>query len=147
MQWYNLDNYLFQFGYVSLLSLLIWNQNGHTQPSADAIDVDNASTVAFVNVTIVSMQNEEVLHKQTVIILGDRIQSIGPVDAQFIPPEAKVIDGSGQYLIPGLADMHVHVDVPFENGPLFLNAGYYHSSEPWYTRKCKHNETSMAESS
>ena len=106
-----------------LASLLLWNQNGHTQPGAGAIDMDNASTVAFVNVNIVSMQNEEVLHEQTVIILGDRIQSIGPVDAQSIPPEAKVIDGSGRYLIPGLADMHVHVDVPFENGPLFLNAG------------------------
>lgn len=106
-----------------LAFFLLWTQNGHTQSSADSIEMDDASIVAFVNVAILSMQNEEVLYEQTVITLGDRIESIGPVNTQSIPSKAKVIDGSGQFLIPGLVDMHVHVDVPFENGPLFLNAG------------------------
>ncbi len=43
----------------------------------------------------------------TVVIRGDRIAEIvtGPAD---LPGPATVIDGAGQYLIPGLTDMHVH---------------------------------------
>ena len=45
---------------------------------------------------------------QTVVIAGDRIQTVGP-DADVTPPAgAEIIDGSGQTLLPGLWDMHVH---------------------------------------
>jgi hypothetical protein len=45
---------------------------------------------------------------QTVVIAGDRIQTVGP-DAEVTPPAgAEIIDGSGQTLLPGLWDMHVH---------------------------------------
>jgi imidazolonepropionase-like amidohydrolase len=45
---------------------------------------------------------------QTVTLAGDRIQTVGP-DAEVTPPAgAEIIDGSGQTLLPGLWDMHVH---------------------------------------
>jgi imidazolonepropionase-like amidohydrolase len=45
---------------------------------------------------------------QTVVIAGDRIQTVGP-DAEVTPPAAaEIVDGSGQTLLPGLWDMHVH---------------------------------------
>lgn len=84
---------------------------------------NKARVVAFVNVSVVSMQDEAVLHGQTVVIQGERIQAVGPVDTISVPAEAMVIDGASRYLMPGLADMHVHVRVPFDNGPLFLDAG------------------------
>jgi len=46
---------------------------------------------------------------QTVWIAGDRIQAVRP-DAEFATaPDAEVIDATGQTLLPGLWDMHAHV--------------------------------------
>ena len=54
---------------------------------------------------------------------------LGPASAVTIPACAIVIDGTGQYLTPGLADMHVHLDSlvqarpKFGDAPLFLAYG------------------------
>jgi imidazolonepropionase-like amidohydrolase len=106
-----------------LVFLFAGIQEGLAQTSADPAKGDDSTTVAFVNVGVVSMQNEVLLRGQTVVVHGELIQSIAAVDALPVPEGATVIDGSGRYLIPGLADMHVHVDVPFAEGPVFLDAG------------------------
>jgi len=64
--------------------------------------------VAFVNVNVVPMDQERVLAGQTVLVRGERIAAIGPVAAVEIPEGAMRVDGTGKYLMPGLADMHVH---------------------------------------
>lgn len=46
---------------------------------------------------------------QSVLIRGDRIADIAPVDAIPVPEGVTHIDGGGGYLLPGLTDMHVHV--------------------------------------
>lgn len=55
------------------------------------------------------MTSEEVIDNQNVLIRGDRIYKIGSVNTTDIPKDAIVIDGTGKYLVPGLADMHVHL--------------------------------------
>ena len=45
----------------------------------------------------------------TVLIFGERISAIGLANAIETPPGAKVVEGAGKFLIPGLADMHVHL--------------------------------------
>jgi hypothetical protein len=68
-----------------------------------------AETVtAFVNVNLVPMTEERVLENQTVLVEGSTIVEIGPADQVVVPKSAVVIDGAGAYLMPGLADMHVH---------------------------------------
>lgn len=64
---------------------------------------------AFVGVHVVPMDEERVVENQTVIVLDDRIAEIGPVGAVDVPDEATRIDGSGLYLMPGLAEMHAHI--------------------------------------
>lgn len=59
---------------------------------------------------------EPVLPDRTVLIRGDRIVAVGPAGRTPIPEGARRIDGTGRFLIPGLADMHVHVDHPSELG-------------------------------
>jgi len=90
----------------SLLFLFCGIQQSLAQTSVDPAEGNDPTIVAFVNVAVVSMQDETVLQGQTVVIQGERIQSIGPVGSLWVPTEAMVIDGAGQYLIPGLADMH-----------------------------------------
>ncbi len=67
------------------------------------------ATVAFVNVNVVTMRDDRVLERQTVVVRGGRIVAIGDVGGVAVPADAFRIEGQGRFLIPGLADMHVHL--------------------------------------
>jgi hypothetical protein len=79
-------------------------------------------TTAFVNVTVLPMDKEQILFDHTVLVEGDRIVAVGPSPAIEIPPDALLIDGGGRYLLPGLVDAHVHLD-DTETAPLYLAHG------------------------
>jgi imidazolonepropionase-like amidohydrolase len=60
------------------------------------------------HVTIINPGASSVRADQAVIIIGDRITAVlDAVKFQSVK-NARVIEGKGQYLIPGLWDMHVH---------------------------------------
>lgn len=63
---------------------------------------------AFTNVNLVPMTDERIIESQTVLVEGSRIIAIGHSDELHVPKNAVVIDGDGYYLMPGLADMHMH---------------------------------------
>lgn len=65
--------------------------------------------VAFVDVDVVPMDVERVLRGHTVVVRGDHIEAVGPAGGTPVPAGAFVIEGRGRYLVPGLADMHVHL--------------------------------------
>src|SRR5260370_28370233 len=44
---------------------------------------------------------------RTVIIAGNRIKAVGPAATTKVPRGARVIDGHGKWVIPGLIDSHV----------------------------------------
>lgn len=70
------------------------------------------AVIAIENVDIISMtENNEVIKNATVVIRDNKILSIN----QPVPDNAKVIDGKGKWLMPGLVDMHVHglADIDF----------------------------------
>ena len=84
---------------------------GATMVGESAPEQMQANTItAFVNVNVIPMDTERVLEDQTVIVEGDRIMAIGPVDEVTIPGGAEIVEGDGAYLMPGLADMHVHLE-------------------------------------
>ena len=66
-------------------------------------------SIAFVGINVVPMDSERVLPAQTVLIENGRIASISPAANQAIPPGTRIVDGTGKFLMPGLADMHVHL--------------------------------------
>jgi imidazolonepropionase-like amidohydrolase len=45
----------------------------------------------------------------TLLITDQRIAAIASSKSISIPPNAQIVDASGKFLIPGLADMHVHL--------------------------------------
>ncbi|MCP4419650.1 MAG: amidohydrolase family protein [Chloroflexi bacterium] len=65
---------------------------------------------AFVNVNVIPMDSERVLENQTVVVENGRITTIGAVDEVTVPDGAEIVEGNGAYLMPGLADMHVHLN-------------------------------------
>jgi imidazolonepropionase-like amidohydrolase len=66
-------------------------------------------TFAFTDVTVVPMDRERLLPRQTVIVRSGRIEAIGPSARIRVPAGATVIAGRGRYLMPGLAEMHAHI--------------------------------------
>ena len=52
----------------------------------------------------------------TIVIAGDKIQIAGAGITLELPQGAKIIDGRGKYVIPGLVDSHVHF---FQSGNLY----------------------------
>jgi imidazolonepropionase-like amidohydrolase len=63
----------------------------------------------FRNVAVVPMDADRVLEAQTVVVRGERIESLAPTASAEIPAGARVVDGTGKFLVPGLAEMHAHV--------------------------------------
>jgi imidazolonepropionase-like amidohydrolase len=65
-------------------------------------------TLAFVHATVIDATGTPAQPDMTVIIEAQRIVALGPGASISIPKNARVVDASGKYLIPGLWDMHVH---------------------------------------
>ena len=82
--------------------------------------------IAFTHVNLIPMSTEQIISDQTVLIYGSYIVGIGNSDEIKIPEDAEVINGNGAYLMPGLADMHMHTRADWEDpkvwpvNPLFL---------------------------
>ena len=71
--------------------------------------------LAFVGVTVLPMRGPGgpvVLENQTVVVADRRIASITPADEVEVGDDVQVIEAGGQYLMPGLAEMHGHLPSP-----------------------------------
>jgi imidazolonepropionase-like amidohydrolase len=64
--------------------------------------------LAIAHVTIVDVSGGPSMPDQTVVIEGGRIATLGTAETARVPAGARVIEGAGRFLIPGLWDMHVH---------------------------------------
>lgn len=81
--------------------------------AAMSTGVASAATIAIEHVTVLPMTADGAARRDmTVLIRAGRIVSIGETARVTIPASGvRRIDGSGRWLMPALADMHVH----FEN--------------------------------
>src|SRR5271163_35423 len=68
----------------------------------------SAAALAINHVNVVDATGTPPQADMTVIVKDGRIVELGKSDAVHVPADAKAVDGSGKYLIPGLWDMHVH---------------------------------------
>ena len=64
--------------------------------------------IAITHVTVIDVTGGPTRRDATLLISGDRITAIGDSANISVPAEAKVVDATGKFLIPGLWDMHVH---------------------------------------
>jgi len=78
------------------------------QPST-VISRNSAGSATYItHVTVIDTGFGKEVPDRTVIISGDRISEVRDSKGIKPPTGAKVVDGRGKYLIPGLWDMHVH---------------------------------------
>jgi imidazolonepropionase-like amidohydrolase len=78
---------------------------GCSLPGARSSPTDGPA-IAVTDVTVLPMTGGAELAHANVVIRGEHVER---VDTAPPPPGARVIDGHGKFLMPGLADMHVHL--------------------------------------
>jgi imidazolonepropionase-like amidohydrolase len=66
-------------------------------------------STAIVGVTLWDGTGRAPVRNAVTVVRGDRVLCAGAAGECEVPRGSKVIDGSGQYLIPGLIDSHVHL--------------------------------------
>jgi hypothetical protein len=75
------------------------------------VSVQARDLAVFVNANLIPMDNERVLVAHTVVVDGENIIAIGPTSDIEVPPGAEIIDAHDAFLMPGLADMHTHLNI------------------------------------
>ena len=65
--------------------------------------------IVFTNANVLPLDHEGVEQGRTVLIRGDRIAQLGSASEVKVPSNAVIINCTGQYLVPGLTDAHVHL--------------------------------------
>lgn len=83
--------------FLFLSSLAWWLARAYSRPIATAFVIRNVRV----------FDGERTIPKSDVVVIDGKIAAIGP--GASVPPGAEVIDGSGDTLLPGLIDSHVHI--------------------------------------
>lgn len=67
--------------------------------------------IAIVDVALIDGAGGPVQPAMTVLVRGERVVAVGPAALVHLPSGARIIDGGGKYLLPGLIDNNVHATV------------------------------------
>lgn len=85
-------------------------------PAAAAARDAADPAIVFVDVNVVPMDRDIVLRHHVVEVRGSMISYVGPSRGYSVPAGARIIQARGKFMIPGLADMHMHVAEPWRAG-------------------------------
>jgi imidazolonepropionase-like amidohydrolase len=80
--------------------------------------------LAIAGVSVVDVVQGRLVANQTVVIENRRITALGPRASVRTPAGARVINGRGRFLMPGLWDMHVHSPGPDNDALLPVYVAY-----------------------
>ena len=57
---------------------------------------------------VITMKGEEILPSADIVIIDNRISAVGPRGSARLPANARIIDVSGDTIVPGFIDTHAH---------------------------------------
>ena len=77
--------------------------------SGGATNARGQQLTAFQHVRLIDGRGGNVAESMTVVVRGHTIVAVGPSSTTRVPSGATVVPGRGRTLMPGLADMHVHL--------------------------------------
>ncbi|OYX22598.1 MAG: adenine deaminase, partial [Rhodobacterales bacterium 32-66-7] len=83
--------------------------------------------------TLVNVQSREVLPGWQVAVAEGRFAYVGPDASHCIGPATDVVDATGQYLIPGLCDGHMHIESGMLTPAEFAAAVIPHGTTTMFT--------------
>jgi imidazolonepropionase-like amidohydrolase len=85
-------------------------ESSHASDLAKKLTHKPAGDLVIENVNVFDSKTGSVLPKQRITVRGERITGVDPERGQPVAAGAEVIDGAGKTLLPGLWDMHSHLD-------------------------------------
>jgi imidazolonepropionase-like amidohydrolase len=65
--------------------------------------------LAITHVTLIDATGAAPKPDVTVVVVDQKINAITPSATAHLPSDAQIIDGTGKFVIPGLADFHLHL--------------------------------------
>jgi len=71
---------------------------------------DKKADLVLKNCSLLSVYTREIIPKIQIAIVDDRIAYVGPDAEHAIGPKTTIIDVKEQYVSPGFADPHLHID-------------------------------------
>jgi imidazolonepropionase-like amidohydrolase len=81
--------------------------------SASAARADEPSKpVVFSDVTVIDVESGRLLPNRSVLVVGAKITAVAPTKDFKAPDGSIIVPAAGKYLIPGMWDMHVHIESP-----------------------------------
>ena len=66
--------------------------------------------LVFTHANVIPMDSERILRDQTLVVRDGRIVKLAPSREVHVSATSCNINLDGQYVLPGLADMHVHLE-------------------------------------
>jgi hypothetical protein len=103
-------------------SLLLSFALAFSAAALHALQNPASDTTTIVHVTVVEVATGKEVPDQIVAFQGDHIVSVAAFDPAATAPQGRVVDAHGAFLIPGLWDMHVHIQ-DLEDLPLYIANG------------------------
>lgn len=80
-------------------------------PAGALTDAQTARKLALVGGMLLDGYEVPPVHHAAIVIEGNRIVWVGRAAEAKIPPDARVIDTRGRVMMPGLWEMHAHLDL------------------------------------
>lgn len=101
-----LSAYLLPF----LLAAKWLTSSGGAALAADPPPIAGSAPVAIVGATLIDGSGSQPIPDSVVLFRDHRIVCVGSRSQVEIPDGATIVNGEGKWLVPGLIDMHVHLD-------------------------------------
>ena len=80
-------------------------------PPGDVAAQPARAPVAIVGGMLIDGHGGAPLHRAVVLVDGGVIKAVGTVESLAPPPGARIVDARGKTILPGLIDLHCHVDI------------------------------------
>ena len=87
-------------------------------------------TVVLSGAKLVTMRGDEIIPEGDIVVTDHRIVAVGPKGSVKVPEEAKLIDVTGNTIVPGFVDTHAHWTevrrgvLDMQNWSFFANLAY-----------------------
>ena len=109
----------------SLVAIFLFaasSTNAQQVAPASKLIRENSPVIALTHVQLIDGTGAAAQADQTIVIDQGKIAALGSAASTYVPAGAKVIDGKGKTLIPGLVGMHEHLFYPAANDgePIFI---------------------------
>jgi imidazolonepropionase-like amidohydrolase len=98
-----------------MVDLRAWTSRADLAPT-------QSGTYAVAGATVIDATDRPPLPNATLIVRDGRIAAVGPSSSTPVPRGVPIIDAAGQFVVPGLWDMHAHVG-QIDWGPVYLASG------------------------